>query len=219
MAKLFRTVLAAAGIVSACTAAPELQSGDLVFVGIPAERSAEGMSGAIADATGSGEVNFIHTAIVDIDADGGVWIIDANTNHGVARTPLDEFIRDFTYDDGSYPVFDVMRLKNVEDASAFVENARTFIGLPYDLWFLPSNKAIYCSELVYEAYVTPDGEHLFSSAPMNFKSSDGSFPEYWVKLFQELGEPIPQDVPGTNPQDMHGSELLFKTNIDLPSLR
>ena len=38
-------------------------------------------------------------------------------------------------------------------------------------------------------------------------------------LFGILGSPIPQDIPGTNPQDMHSSPLLEKVDVDLTALR
>jgi len=43
---------------------------------------------------------------------------------------------------------------------------------------------------------------------MNFKDSEGQMPSYWTRLFAQLGQPIPQDEPGTNPQQMHASPFL-----------
>ncbi len=43
---------------------------------------------------------------------------------------------------------------------------------------------------------------------MNFKNQEGEMPAYWTWLFGQLGEPIPQGVPGTNPQQMHASPQL-----------
>lgn len=41
---------------------------------------------------------------------------------------------------------------------------------------------------------TPFEEYL-SSAPMNFKGADGNFPDFWIELFAEMGQPIPQGEP------------------------
>lgn len=184
-----------------------LKTGDLVFVGIPADYSLEqdSMGSAISDATGKGELNIIHVAIAEVKGDS-TWIIDATIKHGVDRHPLDTFLTDFTLKDGSLPVFIVKRLKDDRNAAAYVENAKAFLGLPYDVAFLPDNGAMYCSELVRESY--RDREYIFDNKPMNFKNADGEFPVYWQQLFSLIGQDIPQNIPGTNPQDMSESAAL-----------
>ena len=59
---------------------------------------------------------------------------------------------------------------------------------------------------------TTEAEGVFASKPMNFKDKDGNFPAYWTDLFSRLGIPIPQGVPGTNPQDMLTSGLLERVH-------
>ena len=44
----------------------------------------------------------------------------------------------------------------------------------------------------------------------------GSLPAYWEELFERLDMPVPQDVPGTNPQDMSLSPLLMDVPIPIP---
>lgn len=61
---------------------------------------------------------------------------------------------------------------------------------------------MYCSELVYESFLTDDYRHIFTANPMSFRDKDGQIPEFWGRLFSELGEPVPEGVPGTNPNDM-----------------
>ena len=208
-----------AAAFAACTARHEKpQTGDLVFVGIPAAYSLDGrsMDSAISDATADGSgLNFIHAAILEIDAAGRPWIIDATTRRGVDRHPLDTFLRDFALRDGSEPVFQLMRLKDDSRAAEFVENAKRYLGRPYDLHFAPDDSALYCTELIYDSYLAPDGTPLFSAAPMNFKNADGEFPLYWQQLFERLGEAIPQDVPGTNPQAMTKEPTLRRVHIRL----
>ena len=48
---------------------------------------------------------------------------------------------------------------------------------------------------------------------MNFKAPDGTMPPYWEWLFGKLGMEVPQDLPGTNPQDMSMSPCL----VDVPA--
>ena len=70
------------------------------------------------------------------------------------------------------------------------------------------SEAIYCSELVWYSFIDNDGEALFDAAPMNFKGADGSFPDFWIELFAEMGQPIPQGEPGTNPNHMAQESIL-----------
>jgi len=225
--RFFISLLFAAALFSACrqsAPAPQtadsgaLQNGDLIFVAIPMDYqldSTDDMSGAIADATGTDTaVNYIHVAIVERDADS-IWIIDATIAHGVDRHPFSLFLKDFTLKDGSLPQFDVMRLRDTTHIARYVEQAKTYVGRGYDLWFLPDNEEQYCSELVRNAY-RDDSIYRFPEAPMNFKAPDGTFPLYWQQLFERLGQPIPQDVPGTNPNDMSKSDQLQRVEVTLP---
>ncbi len=206
-------------LLTACAPKTEqLQTGDLIFVGIPADYSLDDktMDSAITDATGSeAGLNRIHVAIAEV-AEGQTWIIDATIKHGVDRHPLDTFLREFTLRDGSLPVFEVKRLRDDSRAEEFVRNAKQYLGLPYDTHFQPTREEMYCTELVYESYLSPDGEPIFHAAPMNFKNAEGEFPLYWKQLFERLGEPIPQDIPGTNPQAMSQEAVLRSVAVALP---
>lgn len=188
-----------------------LRTGDLVFVNIPADYDLDSgsMAGAIGASTSEGrKMMTIHVAILEVK-DDSTWIIDATIRHGVDRYPLDTFLTDFTLKDGSLPEFDIKRPDvSALEAEAFVENAKKFIGQPYDVHFLPDNGEMYCSELVYNSYIAPDGKHLFSSAPMNFLNEDGVLPVYWKQLFALLGEDVPQGIEGTNPQKMSAEPVL-----------
>lgn len=189
-----------------CARHPEndLQAGDLLFVENPEHPDETSMDGAIEAATGS----FIHVAIVDIDMDGQVWVIDATRRRGVDRHPLDTLLSDFATEDGRKPVLTVKRLKDTTGVHGFVQRALSFIGQPYDEAFLPDNGAMYCSELVRESYRMEDGTYLFEDQPMNFRNAQGAFPPFWQDHFACLGLPIPQDTPGTNPTDLAASPLL-----------
>ena len=205
-------------LAASCARQPEsLQTGDLIFVGIPADYSLDdnSMDAAIADATGSPDsLNLIHVAIAEVEGDQ-TWIIDATIKYGVDRHPLDTFLTQFTLKDGSYPVFEVMRLKDDKVAETAVERAKSFVGTSYDVAFLPDNGALYCTELVQVSYLTDDGARIFASAPMHFKNAEGEFPVYWQQLFALIGQQIPQDIPGTNPQAMARDPQLKPVNVSL----
>ena len=189
--------------------APQIKTGDLLFVGIPMDYQADNMAQAIADATGSSdEINYIHTAVLEVDEDGAVWVIDATLAHGVDRHPLDTLFKDFTLNNGGRATFKVMRLKDDSGAERHVEQCKALLGEEYDLYFLPGNGRHYCTEIVYDCYLDNDGRHIFDAPPMNFKNKDGEMPEYWTWLFNLLGQPVPQGLPGTNPQMMFSSPQL-----------
>ena len=192
----------ALALFASCTPQAErLQTGDLIFVGIPADYDLDADS--------------MDSAIAEVDADGQVWIIDATIKYGVDRHPLDTFLRQFTLRDGSLPTFEVKRLRDDSRAEASVRNAKQYLGLPYDVTFLPDNGAYYCTELVYDSYLDEDGKPLFHAAPMNFRNADGEMPRYWEQLFARIGQSVPQGVPGTNPQAMSEEPTLRSVNAAL----
>ena len=196
---------------------PQIQTGDLLFVGIPMNYGEDSMAQAIADATSSGDtVNFIHTAMLEVDSLGTVWVIDATIAHGVDRHPLDTLFADFTLHRGGTATFEVMRLEDNREARRYVEQSRALLGEDYDLYFLAGNGRHYCTELVYDSYLDKHGKPLFHAAPMNFKNAGGEFPLYWEQLFSRLGEPIPQGIPGTNPQGMAGEAILRTVDVKIP---
>lgn len=194
-------------ILAACQSPQEhLQTGDLIFL-IPTGDSQGSMDEAISAATGE----ITHVAIVDVDESGVVSVIDATPRRGVSRYSLDTFISD-----NPLTEFVVKRLRDTSGVSRFVGNARGFIGEAYDMVFMPDNGAMYCSELVREAYRTEDGSYLFDAPPMNFKDKDGHMPAFWEQSFERLGVSVPQGIPGTNPQDMSLSPLLETVETGLP---
>ena len=72
------------------------------------------------------------------------------------------------------------------------------------------NGALYCSELIYECFLDSAGNHLFEAIPMNWRTPDGTIPQYWLDHFNKLNTPIPEDLPGTNPTALSRSPLLRK---------
>lgn len=196
-----------------------LRSGDLVFVGIPAEFDTDSasMGAAISAATGKeGQLNITHVAIAEVSNDG-IWMIEATPERGVGRHSLDIFLNDNRLEDGSLPVFVVKRVRHI-DGDAAVMRAKAYYGRSYDFCFLPENEELYCSELVQKCYLDANGEPVFESQPMNFLAADGTMPPYWEALFKELGMPVPQGVPGTNPQRMSESDRLETVPVSLTQL-
>lgn len=197
--------------VSAVATAHTLRSGDLIF---QTEGSGE-FSHAISASTATGlDTAFVHVGIVEVDSAGKCHVIEASTEEGVREIPLSDFI-------ASAPdaLFVVKRLQTDFPVPETISNARQYIGQPYDWCYLPDNGMMYCSELVYESYRTTSGDRIFPSKPMNFRASDGSMPSFWENLYRELGQPVPEGVPGTNPNDLAADSRLVTVTIISKSLK
>lgn len=161
------------------------------------------MSNAITEATASNdEVKFSHVGIIDVDSRGDITVIEATGKHGVTITPIDSFM--------AYAKCGavVKRCVSAFPIDSVITRAKSYLGRGYDWWYLPDNDEIYCSELVEKCYLQADGTPLFSTIPMNFRDKDGNMPQFWTDLFEKLGRPIPEGVPGTNPSQLSHSEAL-----------
>lgn len=185
-------------LLSSCRTDTAPQTGDLIFF----TGGSSSMDDAISSSTGDG---FVHVAIVEVDSEGTAWLIDATPQKGVNREKLETKLLE---EKGKAVL---MRLKDSTGVATSVQRAKGLIGSPYDFAFLPDNDAYYCSELVYECFLRPDGSHIFSCQPMNFLDSEGNLPEYWKELFEKLQMDIPQGLPGTNPEDLSRSTTLRGT--------
>lgn len=189
-------ICAAVCLLSSCRTDTAPQTGDLIFF----TGGSSSMDDAISSSTGDG---FVHVAIVEVDSEGTAWLIDATPQKGVSREKLLE-------EKGNMVL---KRLNDSTGVAASVQRAKGLIGSPYDFAFLPDNDAYYCSELVYECFLRPDGSHIFSCQPMNFLDSEGNLPEYWKELFEKLQMDVPQGIPGTNPEDLSHSTNLRSTSL------
>lgn len=171
-----------------------LQSGDLIFL----NNNRSDMEKAITASTGE----YSHVALVERDSADDVWVVEASPKKGVQRISYEQFERNnnLGFFRGN---IDIYRLNVPFDTVAVIARAKSLVGKPYDNAFLPDNDAYYCSELIQVAF----GD-IFPSKPMNWRDAEGNLPEYWIKHFEELGVPVPEGVPGTNPSDMSRSSLL-----------
>lgn len=176
----------------------ELNKGDLIFV----KEGKSEFSKAITDATGKGDsVRFVHVGIIDIKENGAYYVIEASPEEGVREIPLKRFMEE-------NKEIVMKRVSVTFPIEETLSRAKEHLGEEYDWWYLPGNGKMYCSELIYESYLDKEGNHLFEAKPMNFRATDGTIPDFWIKLYEDLGEPIPEGVEGTNPNDLFQSPLL-----------
>ena len=182
----------------------DLRNGDLLFV-------VNGQGNNITDVTdGVDGLGIDHIAVF---SDGNV--IEAIPEYGVVENPLDSFLVRLSDRESVL----VGRIEGL-DVEESVTNARKFLGKPYDDIFMPSDSAIYCSELVQKSFVFKDGlkerdqnvkevdskatgsgtkHFVFGTIPMSFHDSAGRVTEFWTKFYEVRGLTVPEGEPGTNP--------------------
>lgn len=188
--------------------ATDLQTGDIIFVADSHSDFSQAITSATA--TDSLSVQFSHVGIINVVGPDQITVIEASPQRGVCEVSLPTFLNECPTAD-NHPAVVVKRLDIPFDAMAVIKTAKSFIGQPYDWRFLPDNGAMYCSELIYESYLTNDGQHIFPATPMNFRNPDGTMAAFWTDLFSRLGCDPPEGVPGTNPNGLANDPRL--TNI------
>ncbi|MFY8187576.1 MAG: YiiX/YebB-like N1pC/P60 family cysteine hydrolase [Flavobacterium sp.] len=154
---------------------------------------------------------FNHLGMVFIENDS-IKIIEAAGN-SVRVVSLEKF-----QSNSQKPHF-VGRLK--EAFLPLIPNAISFakaqIGTPYDDAYLYDNEAYYCSELIYDAFLSAQGKPLFSLQPMTFKSpKTNEFATAWVEYYKELNIPIPEGEMGCNPGGFATSEYVEMLGVFHP---
>ena len=124
------------------------QEGDIIFQSLPRSRLVNAIEGVSRSP-------YSHCGLVAREE--GRWVV-YEALHGVEATPLREFL--FR---GRRRAFAVYRLKAVHQwcMPAMIEQAKTYLGRPYDVRYRMDDEQIYCSELIYKAFAAAsDGQQL-----------------------------------------------------------
>jgi hypothetical protein len=166
---------------------PLLREGDIVF-----QESLSSQSAALKAATGS---RYTHVGL--LEQHGGGWVV-LEAVSPVKRTPLDAWVAR-----GAEGHAVVKRVQAVEDPSvltAVLSTAEGWLGRPYDLPFLWSDDALYCSELVWKAYARGAGLEL---TPLRTHGDyELASPEVQAKIAQRYPDGIPAGEPVVAPSDL-----------------
>jgi len=174
-----------------------LRDGDLVF-----QRSRSAQAAAIAAATGS---PYTHVGLVRIE-DGEPWVVEAV--QPVQRTPFAAWARRGR--DAEVVVrrhVHADRLWTQEALARLDALTAAWLGRPYDRLFAPGDEALYCSELVREAYLGATGLELAPLRPVaSYETSDPALRRAmlarWGVVPDELMVVAPSDLldaPGLVP--------------------
>jgi hypothetical protein len=168
------------------------KNGDLIFIVNPS-----GQGKAIQLATKS---KYTHVGIIFFE-NGKEMVYHAV--EPVSKNTVQEFI-DMS-SDGKY---EIKRLKHQELLSAdkiaaMLKEAKSKLGVHYDLAFNWSDEELYCSEYVWKLYKHALNINLGELKPL--KSFDLSHPAVKAKLEQRYGKSIPLEEKMISPGDMYNS--------------
>lgn len=180
----------------------DLKNGDLIFV----EAREENLSGAINRVTQKSEVaNFDHLGLIEISSHG-IFALHASPELGSAKEPLKDFYEKNLETQQEMVIY---RLKK-EYQSAIpkaIEEAKQMLDKPYNFTYILNEESYYCSDFVERAFRE---SAVFEHIPMNFKNKEGEIDSFWISFYEKMQLEVPQDQPGTNPNQLAGSEKLIR---------
>lgn len=180
-----------------------IKNGDLIFVGAQTEE----LSGAINRVTKlSDETNFDHVGLIEKTSDS-IFVLHAAPMGGSQREEIHHFYTSQTEKNNKIVIY---RLK--DDYQKTIPNAiskaKTMLGKPYNWLYILNDDELYCSDFVERAF---RNDNVFELIPMNFKNQEtGKIDDFWVDFYSKKGKKVPQDEPGTNPNQLASSEKLIK---------
>lgn len=178
-----------------------LQIGDLIFV----EARQENLSGAINRVTQTSEhENFDHIGILEI-LDEGMFVLHASPKLGSVRQPFQEFYQSNLKNQQNMVVYRLRKEFGNAVPSA-IGKAKTMLGKPYNSTYVLNEEQYYCSDLIERAFRS---HGIFEHIPMNFKNpKTGEIDDFWKSFYKNFGIAVPQDEPGTNPNQLAASAKL-----------
>lgn len=194
------------GVIASCKqpSAFELKTGDILFQDIDCGPYCESIESVTQGIDGA---HLSHCGVVLIENDQTL-VIEA-ISKGVSLTSLDSFLNR-SADANKNPKVLVGRVNswNKVELNEAIDRAKLQLNKPYDGVYALNDSALYCSELVYFAYLQ-NGKPIFQPKPMTFKAANSNelFP-IWVDYFKDLNYPVPQGEPGLNPGGLSTSNFV-----------
>ena len=194
--------------MNGCTSNKEknypLHSGDLLF---QVNKSSQ-LVDAINNSTTSSDILSFSNVGILFEENSKFYVIISNTVNGVEIMQLETFLKKSATTNDHKPMVIAKRLHDTSYVFESVQRAKSLVGKPFDIAFLPNNDAIYGSELVYESYLDENNNPLFSAHQMFFRDSTGNTSQEWISFFKSYGLEVPIGEYGTNPNDMSDDPIL-----------
>jgi len=190
--------------ILSCTSYKNLQEGDLLFQDL--DNSA--LSESIENATSKKAYFQISHMGILIKENNKFYIIEAYDS--VQKTPLKQFLNR-SKDKLNKPKVIIGRLKKPyqQYIPKAINNAKNLLGLAYDMQFLLNNNVYYCSELVYDVFLTEDNKPIFTVKPMSFTNKQtGKIDQTWIDYFAKQNIAVPEGKLGCNPADYSKLDII-----------
>ena len=168
----------------------DLQEGDLLFC------CTDTANAITAVTSGVEGLPIDHVAVFHrIGGENGIPYVIEAVKPAVQLTPLDTFL-------SQNPHVIIGRVNVDFDIRQSVRRCPAMVDKPYDDLYLPSDSAIYCSELVQLNYRSVSDCPIFEPIPMSFHDSTGRVTDYWRDFYGQRGMIVPEGAPGTNPGEL-----------------
>jgi len=190
--------------LTSCSTKDELKLGDFLFQNLDNTELSESIENATSNKE---DFQISHMGIVVFEKTG-IFVIEAFDS--VQKTPLALFLKRSVYSNGKPKVI-VGRLKKEYQYSidSSIDRVCGLLGKPYDKEFKLNNDKYYCSELVYESFLTKNNKPIFSVKPMSFiNKSTGKMDKAWIDYYAKLNCKIPEGELGNNPADYAKSDVV-----------
>ena len=181
------------GLSSHVFANPQFQTGDIIF-----HISKSQQSLVIQQATHS---PYSHMGMI-VNKNGQTWVLEAI--QPVQYTLLNKWIARGVK--GHYVVKRMQSALNVSQKQKLVKNAEQYLGRPYDIYFEWSNRAIYCSEIIWKAYDQALGIQL--AQLQHLKQFDLKQSSVQKLMKQRYGQNIPLNETVIAPKAIYDSKYL-----------
>lgn len=180
-----------------------IQNGDLILVGAQTEE----LSGAISRTTKiSDETNFDHIGLIEKTNDS-IFVLHAAPMGGSQREEIHHFYTSQTEKKNNIVIY---RLKDQYQHSIpnAISVAKTMLGKPYNWLYILNEDELYCSDFIERAFRK---DEIFDLIPMNFKNpKTGIIDDFWINFYRKKRQDVPQDKPGTNPNQLASSAKLTR---------
>ena len=181
----------------------EIENGDLLFVGT----TNVDLSGAINRVTQiKNNRNYDHVGLVEKTNDS-IFVLHAAPNGGSQREEINHFYKNQKSNQNSIVVY---RLRDDYQFSIpnAVGQAKQMLGKPYNWTYISNDNEYYCSDFIERAFRKAE---IFQLIPMNFKNpKTGKIDEFWIEFYKKQNLSVPQDQPGTNPNQLAESDKLIE---------
>ena len=180
-----------------------IKNGDLIFVGAQTEE----LSGAISRVTKISEkTNFDHVGLIEKTSDS-IFVLHAAPMGGSQREEIHHFYTSQTEKKNKIVIYRLQKEYQATIPNA-ITKAKTMLGKPYNWLYILNNDELYCSDFVERAF---RNDKIFELIPMNFKNKEtGIIDDFWIDFYKKKGKEVPQDEPGTNPNQLASSDKLTR---------